>query len=114
MKIRKMSKFCLRWFGGCGWRRIAVAAVPAFVLYACQPAVYSLTQDRAYSPSEFKYAAEGKDLNTVVTGNPFDIPDGAFKAMVLEAMQPAHGAFELARTPRTQFSSEPDESAKLD
>ncbi len=109
-----MSKLFSRLFGACGWRRAAVAVVPALVLYACQPAVYSLTQGRAYSPSEFKYAAEGKDLRTVVKGNPFDIPDGAFEAMVLEAMQPAHWAFELARTPRTRFTSEPDGSAKLD
>lgn len=93
---------------------LAVALLAAAGLAACQPAVSSVTQDRAYSPSEFRYAAENKTLATVITGNPFAMPKAAFDGAVLAAMQPVNWGFPLARTPRTRFATTPDETSNLD
>jgi hypothetical protein len=93
---------------------LAVALLAAAVLAACQPAVSSVTQDRAYSPSEFRFAAENKALVTVITGNPFAMRKAEFDGAVLAAMQPVNWGFPLARTPRTRFTTTPDETSNLD
>jgi hypothetical protein len=92
---------------------LLVGAVGILVA-ACQPSHYATVQDQgAYSPSEFRYATANKDVRTIIRGNPFAVPEPAVEAVVLEAMQPVHWGFELAYTPRTHFTTEPDQSANL-
>jgi len=103
-----------------GWL-IARAATGAFamlavagVLAACQPTHYAVTQDRAYSPAEFRFASANKDFRTVISGNPFMAPDSDLESVVIDAMQPRNWGFEQAYTPRTHFTTRPDDSANQD
>ena len=84
------------------------------MLAACGTAHYAATQDRVYSPSEFRYASANKDFRTVITGNPFVEPESALESVVVEAMQPRNWGFDQAQMPRTRFTTDPDESANLD
>lgn len=63
-----------------------------------------------YSLSEFSYAAGGRDLRTVVQGNPFGGPfgcdDPAFGRTVTAIMQGKHAG------PPTRFTTTPGESAR--
>ncbi len=89
----------------------AVMLACGIALAACQPSHYAVTQDRAYSPSEFHYATANKDVRTVIRGNPFDGPKDRLEAVILDAMQPVNWGFEGPYTPRTRFTTQPDGSA---
>ncbi len=92
-----------------------LATLGALVLLAaCSPGVYSVTQERAYSPAEFRYAAQNKDLLTVTRGNPFETDDTLFRGVVLAAMQPENWGFDVAFTPRTRLTEQPDDSARTE
>lgn len=70
--------------------------------------VYSLVQDRAYSPSEFRYAAANKAVRTMITGNPFpSTSDRAAHDAVLGAMQPVNWYQPLLFTPNAYFTDAP-------
>lgn len=92
---------------------LLLASVGGF-LSACEPARYATTQDRIYSPAEFRYASANKDFRTVISGNPFSAPDAQLESVVLEAMQPRNWGFDQAYTPRTRFTTRPNESANED
>lgn len=77
------------------------------LLGGCGPAVTSLTQDRAYSPSEFRHAAGGKGLYTVIRGNPFEVADAALAVEVIAAMQDAGQIFDTALVRHTRFTTDP-------
>jgi hypothetical protein len=92
---------------------VAVAAI-AF-LVACDASFRGVQQDRGgYSPSEFRYAAQNKDLLVEIVGNPFSLSAEDVAARVEAAMQPGHWGFEQAFTPRTRLTRTPDNSANLD
>ena len=69
--------------------------------------VYAVIQDRAYTPSEFRYASQHKDFSTVIAGNPFSQPVRQVHDSVLSAMQPRNWWSSEAFTPRTRFTDKP-------
>ena len=85
--------------------------IPALSLLAAgcagEPEVYAVVQDRAYSPSEFRHAAQNKDLRTVFEGSAFRIPRRVVWNGILDAMQPANWWYSEAFTPRTRFTDRP-------
>ena len=66
---------------------LIVAAFAVLAAAACGPEVYSVTQERLYSPDTFRFAAGGKGLYTIVRGNPFSAPRERTEALVIAAMQ---------------------------
>jgi hypothetical protein len=97
-----------------GLLKYLVPLVALVLLAACSPGVYSVIQERAYSSAELRYAAQDKDLLTVIHGNPFETNDALFREAVLGAMQPANWGFDVAFTPRTRLTDRPDESARTE
>jgi hypothetical protein len=88
------------------------AMVCVLVLNACAGAVRSTSsQDislRTGVLSTFAYAAAEGEMNTVVIGNPFDIPKDALEGIITETMQGNHYG------PRTTFTTTPSEDARAD
>lgn len=82
------------------------------VLNACAGAVQSTSsQDislRTGVLSTFAYAAAEGEMNTVVIGNPFDIPKDALERIITETMQGNHYG------PRTTFTTTPSADARAD
>ncbi len=93
---------------------LIVAILSPLLVGACQPAVYSVTQDRAYSPSRFHFAAGAKDLYTVIRGNPFEWSDGRVEALVLSAMQRGVWHIDTALVRRPTFTTRPGPAAHPD
>ena len=56
-------------------------------------------------PSEFAYAAGGRDLTTVIIGNPFDQPKQQVDVAITDAMQDHHSG------PPTRFTTRPGDTA---
>jgi hypothetical protein len=87
-----------------------VAMVSILVLNACANAVRSISsQDislRTGVLSTFAYAAADGEMNTVVIGNPFDIPKDALERVITETMQGNHYG------PRTTFTTTPSADAR--
>ncbi|HYD30792.1 MAG TPA: hypothetical protein VEB64_08005 [Azospirillaceae bacterium] len=78
---------------------------------ACEPGVSRVVPGPVtsiYSPQEFSYAAGGRDLHTVVAGNPFGGDQAAFARRVTNLMQGKHFG------PRTHFTTMPNETARRD
>lgn len=70
--------------------------------------VYSIVQDRSYSPSEFRHAAANKAVRTVIAGNPFlETSDRNAHDAVLAAMQPVNWYQPLPFTPDAYFTDAP-------
>ena len=64
-----------------------LAVLLAFATTACESSVYSVTQDRLYSPARAHYAAGAKSLNTIIRGNPFDSPQEMINGLVIDEMR---------------------------
>ena len=80
--------------------RFAILLLTCFLTgCAGEPRVYAVIQDRAYSPSEFRVASQHKAFPTIISGNPFPLPDQQVQADILAAMQPANWWFSTAFTP---------------
>ncbi len=76
---------------------------------ACAPGGTRLTHQylsSAYSSGEFAYAGAGRDLRTVVHGNPFGGGQSAFGEAVTDAMQGRHWG------QRTHFTTAPGADAR--
>ncbi len=89
-------------------RRPATAlatAVLAGGLAACAAEISSHNIWVPGVPSYFAYAAAAGEFNTVVVGNPFDVPKEALDQAVTDAMQGNHHG------PRTRFTTQPSEAA---
>ena len=88
----------------------AMAAILA--MNACAGAVRSTSsQDVSFRSgvlSTFAYAAAEGEMNTVVVGNPFDIPKSALDRIVTDVMQDNHYG------PRTTFTTTPSPDARAD
>ena len=88
------------------------AMASVLVLNACANAVRSTSsQDislRTGVLSTFAYAAATGEMNTVVIGNPFDIPKDALERVITETMQGNHYG------PRTTFTTTPSPEARSD
>ena len=88
------------------------AMASVLVLNACADAVRSTSsQDvslRTGVLSTFAYAAVTGEMNTVVIGNPFDIPKDALERVITETMQGNHYG------PRTTFTTTPSVDARSD
>ena len=102
---------------GNGWASakpllIGAAMASVLILNACADAVRSTSsQDislRSGILSTFAYAAANGETNTVIVGNPFDIPKDALERVIAEAMQGNHYG------PRTTFTTTPSPEARAD
>lgn len=91
--------------------RAVVAAGLAAGLAACGPGISRVMPGPTtsiYSPTEFSYAAGGRDLRTVVMGNPFGGDPASFAQRVTALMQGKHFG------PRTHFTPTPGDTARSD
>jgi hypothetical protein len=61
---------------------------------------------RAGVLDEFAYAGGGRDLETVIVGNPFDAPKDEVDRAITDAMRNHHPG------PSTNFTTRPDDSAR--
>jgi hypothetical protein len=114
MSDKARSPVCLRFSN----RRRPLATLPMaggaiaalLVLHACAGAVRSISsQDISFRTgvlSTFAYAAADGEMNTVVVGNPFDVPQSALEHVITENMQGNHYG------PRTTFTTTPSENAR--
>ena len=93
---------------------LIIATLSPLLAGACQPEVYSVTQDRLYSPSEFRFAAGAKEVFTNIRGNPFGSPDGQFEALVLGAMQRGVQHIDTALVRRPTFTTRRERAARPD
>ena len=98
---------------GCVSARVlfaAAAIASVLVLNACANAVRSISSQevsfRTGVLSTFAYAAANGEMNTVVIGNPFDIPKDALEQVITETMQGNHYG------PRTTFTTTPSANAQ--
>ncbi len=91
--------------------RIALLLLP-LLFAACGPEVYSITQERAYTPSEFRYASAAKELKAVILGNPFENTETPIEQAVLAAMQPDQWGFDVALAPRPRITTDPGDGAR--
>ena len=86
------------------------ALAGVLVLNACASAVRSTSSQDVYFRtgvlSTFAYAAADGEMNTVVIGNPFDMPKSALDRVVTDAMQGNHYG------PRTTFTTTPSPDAR--
>jgi len=92
-------------------RSLAAAGLAAALLSlatACAggTATHSVSLRHTGTPEIFRYAAGGRDLETVVLGNPTGAPQHAFESAVVAAMQGAPFG------PQTRFTTEPSASAR--
>ena len=85
---------------------MALAAFALFLVGACAPEVYSVTQERLYSPGTYRYAVGGKGLYTIVRGNPFAAPRDETEASVIAAMQRGMLHTDTALVPRPKFTTD--------
>lgn len=100
---------------GCVSARVlfaAAAIASVLVLNACANAVRSISSQevsfRTGVLSTFAYAAANGEMNTVVIGNPFDIPEDALGRVITDTMQGNHYG------PRTTFTTTPSPEARSD
>ncbi len=93
---------------------LIIAVLSPLLAGACQPEVYSVTQNRLYSPSKFRFAAGAKEVYTVIRGNPFESPDGRVEALVLSAMQRGVQHIDTALVRRPKFTTQPGRAAHPD
>jgi len=99
---------CRETFRGTAMSRIGVVALlcSGLALAGCGLSrVVPDTPATAYSMMEFSYAAGGRDLRTVIQGNPFVMDKAAFDRAVTDLMQGKHFG------PPTRFTTTPDDSA---
>ena len=73
-------------------------------LLGCQSSIYSVTQERLYSPGDFHYAAADKALQTVLWGNPSGESDTDFAQRVLTIM--VQTSFDVALVRPARFTTE--------
>ena len=87
-----------------------VAVAGGLIVNGCAGAVRSTSsQDVSFRTgvlSTFAYAAADGEMNTVVVGNPFDMPQSALDRIVTDAMQGNHHG------PRTTFTTTPSPDAR--
>lgn len=90
--------------------RASAAMAGVLVLNACAGVVQSTaSQDVAFRTgvlSTFAYAAAVGEMNTVIVGNPFNVPKGELDRIVTDAMQGNHYG------PRTTFTTTPSADAR--
>ncbi|TVR83618.1 MAG: hypothetical protein EA405_04035 [Rhodospirillales bacterium] len=91
---------------------VVVAASAAVILAGCTQAVrmHSAT-DSTYDTgirSTFAYAAGVGEMNTVIVGNPFDLPRDAFERFMTATMRGNHFG------PPTTFTTTPSDDARSD
>ncbi len=92
-------------------RRCMLAAIGLLAVANCanEPAHHSVIQGQAYRPSEYRYAAAGKPLFTLIRGNPFaSSRQDQLNALVLDAMSTGVRQFDVALVRRPQFTTNPD------
>lgn len=86
-------------------------AIPALLLLlagcAGEPDVYGVVQDRTYTPSEFRFAAEHKDFPTAIAGDAFGAPRRVVWDTILSAMQTENWWNGQIFNPRSHFTDTP-------
>lgn len=84
----------------------AAALVSLATACADGTATHSVALRHTGTPEIFRYAAGGRDLETVVLGNPTAAPQSEFEAAVVAAMRDAPFG------PQTRFTTEPSDNAR--
>ncbi len=90
---------------------VRIAVVALVLLGACGAGTVTTSNVyyiSTYQPGVFGYAAGGRDLRVIVTGNPTAAPREAFERAVTDAMQGKNWG------PTTHFTTRPDSSARQD
>ncbi len=89
-------------------RRCLVAAIGLILVAGCadQPKFRATIQDRLYDPSEFRHAAGGKPLYTLIRGNPLPESEVPFEALVLSAMTEGTRLFGTVLVRRPKFTTD--------
>ena len=86
--------------------RTTAMLVAALVVAACTAETIMGDIYRVGVPSEFAYAGGGRDLTTVIVGNPFYRPKDEVETAITDAMQGQHPG------PLTHFTTRPGDSAR--
>ena len=81
-----------------------LAVLLALAATACESSVYSVTQDRLYSPARAHYAAGAKSLNTIIRGNPFDSPQDLVNGLIIDEMRRGMRGVDTALRRRPIFT----------
>ncbi len=82
----------------------ALAALAALAATACDSSVYSVTQNRLYSPARAHFAAGAKNLRTIIRGNPFATPQELVNGLVIDEMRRGMGRVDTALRRRPMFT----------
>lgn len=88
----------------------ALAALAALAVAACESSVYSVTQDRLYSPSRAYFAAGAERFRTIIRGNPFDTPQELLNELVIDDMRRGMRRADTALRRRPKFTIDTAES----
>ena len=82
----------------------ALVALSALSLAACETSVYSVTQERLYSPARAHFASGVKDLPTFIRGNPFEASQELIDAMLIQDMRHGMLGVDTALRRRPNFT----------
>jgi len=85
---------------------LVLGLLPLAAACADRATTHSVSLRHTGTPEIFRYAAGGRDLETVVLGNPTAAPQRDFEAAVVTAMRGAPFG------PPTRFTTEPSDSAR--
>jgi hypothetical protein len=90
--------------------RIALLAASGWLLAACagQSTIYNNMLSSAYRPTEYGYGAGGRDLNTIIVGNPFDIEQAELNSRLVAMLNQSPTFLQ-----RPHFTTTPGPSARL-
>lgn len=92
----------------------ALAAFAALAATACDTSVYSVTQNRLYSPARAHFAAGAKNLRTIIRGNPFATPQERVNGLIIDEMRRGMGRVDTALRRRPRFTIDTAESGAAD
>lgn len=81
-----------------------LAVLLALAATACESSVYSVTQERLYSPARAHYAAGAKSLNTIIRGNPFEASQDVVNGLVIDEMHRGMSRVDTALRRRPMFA----------
>ena len=82
----------------------ALVALAALTTAACESSVYSVTQERLYSPARAQFAQGAKNLRTFVIGNPFDASQELINHMIIEDMRRGMRRVDTSLRRRPKFT----------
>lgn len=81
-----------------------LAALAALTAAACESSVYSVTQNRLYSPSRVFFAAGAEQFRTIIRGNPFVAPQEMVYDLIIHDMRLGLRRADTALRRRPRFT----------